>query len=65
MKNKLNPYLKVTIKNEIMRADTFLKQCRAAALKDDGVVTKEEQEVIKKLQKAMQDYVKTLEKILG
>ena len=32
---------------------------------DDGVVTKEEQEVIKKLQKAMQDYVKTLEKILG
>ena len=34
-------------------------------MKDDGVVTKEEQEIIKKLKKAMQEYVKSLEKIMG
>ena len=65
MKTEINPYLKVTIKNEMLRADTFLKQCEAEAMKDDGVVTKEEQEIIKKLKKAMQEYVKSLEKIMG
>ena len=65
MKTEINPYLKVTIKNEMLRADTFLKLCEAAAMKDDGVVTKEEQEIIKKLKKAMQEYVKSLEKIMG
>ncbi|MBR5179451.1 MAG: hypothetical protein IKW90_11705 [Lachnospiraceae bacterium] len=50
--------------NESMRAGTFLKECEAAAMKDDGVVSREEQAVLKKLQKTVQEYVIALEKLL-
>ena len=60
----ISPYLKITIANESMRADAFLKQCEAAAMKDDGVVSREEQAVLKKLRKAIEEYVKNLSKLV-
>lgn len=65
MKTEISPYMKITITNESMRARTFLKECEAAAMKDDGVVSKEEQAVLKKLQKTIQEYVKGLDKLLS
>lgn len=63
MKGKISPFLKISITNESMRASSFLKQCEVAAQKDDGIISKEEQEVLKKLKKAIQDYVKILDKL--
>ena len=63
MKEKISPFLRISIANESMRASAFLKQCEVAAQKDDGVISKDEQEVLKKLKKAIQDYVKTLDKL--
>lgn len=65
MKTEISPYLKITITNESMRAGAFLKECEAAAMKDDGVVSREEQVVLKKLQKIVQDYVKSLDKLIS
>ena len=64
MKN-ISPYLKIEITNEALRASSFPKLCEAAALKDDSIVTKDEQKIINELNNISKKYVKALEKLIG
>lgn len=65
MKAAISPFLKIEITNEALRAASFPKMCEAAALKDDGMVTKDEQKVIDELNTITKKYVKALEKLVG
>ena len=41
----------------------FMESCRAAALQDDGVVSKEEEKVLKRLEKACEKFRTELNKV--
>ena len=62
MKN-ISPYLKLELKNEALQAGIFMNRCKAAALKDDGFVSKEEKAVLRKLERMTKRYIRRLERI--
>lgn len=59
-----NNYLKIQIQNQILTVDNFLSICKLSALKDDGVVDKDEEKLLKKLEKASNEYKKVLSKMI-
>ena len=65
VKKKLsNSYLKTQIQNQILSAGNFVSICKMSALKDDGIIDKEEEKLLKKLAKITDDYTKALDKLI-
>lgn len=59
-----NNYLKIQIQNQLLTVDNFLSICKLSALQDDGVVDKDEEKLLKKLEKASAEYKKALNKLI-
>lgn len=59
-----NVFIKSQITNQIMVTESFKQYCEMAALKNDGVVDKEEQKVLNKINKCTDSYLKELKKIV-
>lgn len=64
MKADINPLLKTEISTQVMVVERFIKQCELDALKDDGVVSKEERALLNKLTKVSEKYVSDLKKLI-
>ena len=60
MKNKV---MELQICNLELAIENFIKSLEISALKDDGVISRDEEKIIKKLKKASGKYVNTLEKV--
>ena len=56
-----NPVIEQQILNAIMFNRTFLLNCRAAALKNDGVIDRDEEKTLKKLEAAVNKYITQLD----
>ena len=59
-----NSYLKTQIQGQILAADNFVSICRMSALKNDGVIDKDEDKLIKKVTKLTADYTNGLKKLI-
>ncbi len=59
-----NNYLKIQIQNQLLAVDNFMSICKLSALQDDGVVDKDEEKLLKRLEKATGDYKKALNKLV-
>ncbi len=59
-----NNYLKIQIQNQLLAVDNFMSICKLSALQDDGVVDKDEEKLLKRLEKATTDYKKALNKLV-
>ncbi|MBQ8129235.1 MAG: hypothetical protein IJ175_03180 [Clostridia bacterium] len=59
----MNTYIKAQISNIITMCNVFKKSCELAAKKDDGIVNREEQKQLKEINKAVEEFIKKLEKI--
>ena len=59
-----NNYLEMQIVNQIQLAENFKNTCKIASKKDDGVTSKEEQKILRKIDKVTDSYIKELRKIL-
>ena len=58
-----NKTIEIQINNLILSIDTFMKSLEYFALQDDGIITRDEKVIIKKVTKASVKYQKELEKI--
>lgn len=63
-KAEVNPLLTSEISTQIMVVERIIKQCELDALKDDGVVSKEERALLNKLTKVSEKYVGELRKMI-
>lgn len=59
----MNQHINLEITNEILVTKNFVNSCKLAAMKDDGVIDKEEQKQLDKIAKAADKFIKELEKI--
>lgn len=59
----MNIYLNQQILNAIMFNQNFILNCKAAAIKDDGAIDKEEAKKLKKLEAAAKKYIAELQSI--
>lgn len=59
-----NRYLKTQIQGQILAADNFVSICRMSALKNDGVIDKDEDKLLKRVEKITDDYTKALKKLI-
>lgn len=61
---QLNPYLEMQVINQTLQVETFLNSLKFAAKKDDGVVDKDEAELIKDIEKISKKYIKELKDLV-
>ena len=61
----MNDYMKNQIKTMIVSVQTFQNGIRISALEDDGTIDKDEEKIIKKAQKASEQYEKEFRKLIG
>jgi len=59
----VNSLIKLEITNQMMNCRNFVHSMKRLALKDDGVIDKEEKKILRKLAKATKRYAKELEKL--
>ena len=59
----MNTYIESQIMNMTAIAKTFEQSCRMAAMKNDGRIDKSEEKILKKIEKATQQFIKDLESI--
>lgn len=59
----MNAHMITQINQILISVKVFEDSLRIAAQKDDGVISKEEEKIIKKIEKASARYKKQLEKI--
>lgn len=59
-----NTYLETQIINQINMVESFKQSCKLASLKDDGVISKDEQKILDKIQKESDLYIKNLRKVI-
>ncbi len=60
----MNTYMEMSIKACIGYLDSFTQAIRMAALKDDGTVSKDEEKMLKRLNKATDRYKRELEDLI-
>lgn len=58
-----NVFIKSQLTNQIMMSESFLQNCKLAALKNDGKIDKDEEKLLKKINKCTNAYVKKLQGI--
>lgn len=61
----MNAFMKGQIVNIISMVKVFKNSCKMAALKDDGVMNREEEKQMKKINEAADRFIKELEKVMG
>lgn len=59
----MNPHIQLEITNEMLVTKNFINSCRVAAMKDDGIIDKDEQKLLNKIAKASNKFIKELEKL--
>ncbi|MCR5460867.1 MAG: hypothetical protein K6F51_13370 [Acetatifactor sp.] len=59
----MNSLIRLEITNQILNCRNFLRSCKRAALKDDGVIDADEKRILNKLVKATEKYAKELDKL--
>lgn len=59
----MNSHIKLELANEILVTRNFVSACKLAAVKDDGIIDKEEQKILDKISKAASKFIVELEKI--
>ena len=64
MKKPINPLITTEISTQIMVVERFIKQCEMDALKNDGVIDKDEKALLAKLTKASEKYASELRKLI-
>ena len=60
----MNTYMSMTIKAAIGYLEAFEQAMKVAAMKDDAVTDKQEEKVLKKLNKITDKYIDELENLL-
>ena len=61
----MNAFMKGQIVNIISMVKVFKNSCKMAASKDDGVMSREEEKQMKKINEAADRFIKELEKVMG
>lgn len=56
----MNQFLRIQIENIINTLNTFIAGCELAAKKDDGMIDKKEEKILKRIKKATEKYIKEL-----
>lgn len=59
----MNQYISAQIVNMVTMAKTFNQSCKMAATKDDGLIDRQEEKQIKKINAAVEKFIKELEAI--
>lgn len=59
-----NIHLSSQIRSQISQVSNFTSVCKLAAQKDDGKIDKDEEAILKKLDKCSQKYIEQLRKLL-
>ena len=59
----MNVYIRMQIANAITFTDSFINSCELAAIKDDGIISKQEAKELKQIKNAAEKFKKELEKI--
>lgn len=59
----MNHYIQAQIANMTIMVKTFEQSCRMAATKDDGNIDKAEEKALKKIDAAVQRFIKDLNSI--
>lgn len=60
----MNSYMEMSIKACIGYLDSFVQGMRVAALKDDSIVSRDEEKILKKLNKTTEKYKRELDSLL-
>ncbi len=60
----MNPFLKISVQNQILQAENFVSVCNMDAKKDDNKISPEEAKALKQIEKAVAGYTKALAKII-
>ena len=60
----MNQFIKAQCRNMDSYLSAFMESCRAAALQDDGVVSKEEEKILKRLEKACEKFRSEINKVV-
>ncbi|MBP5197674.1 MAG: hypothetical protein J6033_01335 [Lachnospiraceae bacterium] len=63
MKKTDNPLIAADISTHILTVQRFIKQCEMNALKNDGVIDKEEKALLEKITKISGKYISELKKL--
>lgn len=61
----MNDHMKLQIKTMLVSIDTFRNGLKIGAMKDDGIIDKNEKKILKKAEKASEQYAAKLEKMIG
>ena len=61
----MNDHMRLQIKTMLVSIDTFRNGLKIGAMKDDGVIDKNEKKILKKAEKASEQYAVKLKKLLG
>lgn len=60
----MNAQMNLTVKAAIVYLKAFEQSMRVSAMKDDGLVDREEEKALKKLGKLTDKYIKELERLM-
>ena len=61
----MNDHMKLQIKTMLVSIDTFRNGLKIGAMKDDGIIDKDEKKILKKAEKASEQYAAKLKKMIG
>lgn len=61
----MNPFIKKQCQNMELSLTTFLQSCKVAALQDDGMISKEEEKLLKRLEKASEKFRAEIQKAMN
>lgn len=59
----MNQFIRAQCRNMDSYLTAFLQSCRTAALQDDGVITKEEEKTLKRLEKSSEKFRAELHRV--
>lgn len=59
----MNKYIKNQIDNMLQMSEVFIQSCIFAAKQDDGIISKEEEKQLRKLEKATKRFQKEIAKV--
>ncbi len=60
----MNTFIQIQLKYMVSSVEAFMQSCKLAATKDDGIISKEEQRILRKINRASNRYNKQLNRIL-
>ena len=61
----MNDHMRLQIKTMLVSIDTFRNGLKIGAMKDDGIIDKNEEKILKKAEKASAQYAAVLKKLIN